>query len=562
MVRLGLGVTPIIAPSPTAGAPDRMAQFAVARVAAFADWCSRNSVNGHIGEMGWPNRSSDGDQWNRAMATVLAYCETRGLGVTHWATGNNRNGYALSAWQPPSLLADVNATTRCAAVWERYLARTTSQLSGAYVSGGHNKTPFSSENPSDSSTGNFSNLRLGTYNTDYAYDSRATFDYLYGRGVRTVTISFRWERLQPTLSAAFNSTEQTRFTTCVNDAIAAGLRVIVQPFNKGEYYVDNGTAGTRNRIGVDAGCTQANFTDLWTRMATLFSGTAGVIGYGLMNEPATGNFTTWQTVSQAACTAIAAVDTSKAILVPNLAWYPPVSWPSDHPTPWISGVANPIYYEGHFYFDKGDGGFYSELYGDDLAWINAGYSFQDTFTAADVSPIPSGRLGDIDNGVGWNVSKFKIASNTAAPVDSTTCELYRDARYPYGTLRMTVSAWDTATASRAQWLNFRRTWNANFDGWRVGFDSTGVWKLQKSTAGSFASISGGNTVSTGTVVPSLGDVVTVDLPKGTADIVCKVNGAPLYSATDTYLQGATVVGVSCSAAPNYRVDAVEFQPSF
>ena len=534
---------------------DLLTTLAIRRVAAFADWCDRQGVKGHIGEMGWPNRASDGDQWNASMTHMLDYCESRGLSVVHWATGNNRNGYALSAWQPASLLADVTISTRAAPPWEQFLAKTAQPLSGAFVSGGHNKTPFSSENPSDSSTGNFSNLRLGTYNTDYAYDTRATFDYLKARGVKCVTISFRWERLQPTLSAAFNATELARLTTSVTDAIAAGLKVILQPFNKGEYYIDNGTAGDRKRIGVDAALTSAMYADLWTRMATAFAAYSEVIGYGLMNEPATNSITTWQTVSQAACDAIAAVDTSKTIIVPNIGWYPPVSWVSDHPTAWIT-VANPVRYEAHFYFDLTDGGFYTEAYNTAQDSMRTGYRFLDTFTVADVNPIPSARLGEIGIVPGWTVSKFKIVSNQAVPVDSTTCELYQDARFVDGVWRMVVAAWDTVTASRAQWLVFRRTWDANFNGWRFGWDSTGVWKLQKTAAGSYGSISGGNTVSTGTIVPTAGDVIEVEL-RG-AQIMCRVNGAVMYRTYDTYLQGATVGGPSCLNAPNYAVNSVGF----
>lgn len=545
------------------GATDLMIRRALSEVKAFKEWCDRNGVQGHIGEMSCPYRSSDVVQWNRLLARVLDYCERSGLSVVQWATGNNRNSYHLAAWQPSSLLADVSISTASAPVWERYLSRTQQPLSGAFVSGGHNRTPFSSENPSTASTGNFSNVNIGTYNTHYAYDSRATFDYLYARGIRCVTMSYRMERVQPTLSAAFNTTERDRLVASVNDAIAAGMRVILQPFNKGEYYIHNvgNNNGDRKRFGVDAETTSAAFADHWTRMATLFASEPGVVGYGIMNEPASNSITTWQTVSQTACEAIEAVDTSKTIIVPNIAWFPPVSWGSDHPTAWITGITNPVRYEAHFYFDLTNGGFYDETYSEAMASAATGYRFLDTFTTADVSPIPSARLGEIGISPGWTVSKFRIVSNTAAPTDSTTCELYQDARAVNGTWRMVVSAWDTATASRQQWLVFRRAWDASFNGWRFGWDSTGVWKLQKTNgSGSYGSISGGNTVSTGTVVPTAGDVVEVELDG--AVITCKVNGSVVYTTTDTYLQGATIGGPMCIAAPSFRVDSVGFLPSY
>lgn len=537
---------------------DLLTRLAVRRLDAFGDWCDRNGVEGHVGEFSTPNRASDVAQWNRTVEAVLARCEERGLSVVQWASGNNRNGYDKAAWQPASLLADVSISTASAPPWERYLAKTAQPLSGVFVSGGHNRTPFSGENPSDASTGNFSNVNLGTYDTHYAYDSRATFDYLKSRGVRCVTISFRWERLQPTLSAAFNATESTRLQTCVNDAIAAGLRVILQPFNKGEYYIDNGSAGTRRRIGVDAELTSAMFNDLWTRLATLFSGTAGVVGYGLMNEPASNNITTWQTVSQAAAEAIEAVDTTKTIIVPMLSWFPLVSIGSGHPTAWITGITNPIRYEAHFYLDLTDGGFYTESYNQALASMATGFRLRDTWGGGNVNPIPALRLGDIGISPGWTVSNFQILDGTAAPTGSGTCQLYQDARFVDGTWRMVVAAWDTATASRQQWLVFRRAWDASFNGWRFGWDSTGVWKLQKTDgSGNYGSISGGNTVSTGTVVPTAGDVVEVQLSG--ARIICRVNGTVIYDAVDSYLQGATIGGAMTIAAPNFRSGPIDFR---
>lgn len=53
-----------------------------------------------------------------------------------------------------------------------------------------------------------------------------------------------------------------------------------------------------------------------------------------------------------------------------------------------------------------------------------------------------------------------------------------------------------------------------------------------------------------------GDVVEVELKD--ALIICRVNGNVVYTHESSYLQGATIIGAMCIAAPNFAVDLLEF----
>ena len=97
-------------------------------------------------------------------------------------------------------------------------------------------------------------------------------------------IEFRWERLQPTLRGALDPAELSRLTEVVDRAREAGLAVILDMHNYGAYYLADGPVGVRRPIG-SASVAIADFADVWRRISQAFQGDAGVLAYGLMNEP-------------------------------------------------------------------------------------------------------------------------------------------------------------------------------------------------------------------------------------------------------------------------------------
>lgn len=171
----------------------------------------------------------------------------------------------------------------------------------------------------------------GPENSSPVFPTSGDWTYLGSLGIKTVRLALAWENLQPTLNGALASGYVSSINSAIASARAQGIGVILDIHNYGHYAnstawgstvtsAGNGgnTAANVYAIG-DAGLPTANYTNLCTRLSTQFVGTAGLVGYGIMNEPnnfAAGN-TAWQVAAQACVTAIRAVDTITPIYVPG-----------------------------------------------------------------------------------------------------------------------------------------------------------------------------------------------------------------------------------------------------
>jgi endoglucanase len=201
------------------------------------------------------------------------------------------------------------------------------------------------------------------------FDTAASFRFLAARGHTLVRLPFLWESIQPTLSAALDSTNLTALTTAVTNAGNAGLKVILDVHNYAAY---NGIS-----YGATGSFTLADFTDLWTRLSTAFAGNSTVLAYGLMNEPralptvasVTGN-ERWKIAQQAALDAIRANGDTKCVLISGYSSASMGSWLSasnGQPTPYITDSANNFRWEAHHYWDAGTTGAYTTTYADAVA---------------------------------------------------------------------------------------------------------------------------------------------------------------------------------------------------
>lgn len=126
----------------------------------------------------------------------------------------------------------------------------------------------------------FGSARPGTYGVDYAYPSAETIAFLAGHAT-VLRLPFAWERVQPTRQAALDATEVGRITAVLDAAATAGLTVLLDVHNYGRFTDPDGT----EHVFGDGTLTEADFTDLWTRLAATFGGHAALGGYDLMNEP-------------------------------------------------------------------------------------------------------------------------------------------------------------------------------------------------------------------------------------------------------------------------------------
>ena len=193
----------------------------------------------------------------------------------------------------------------------------------------------------------------GTFGVDYTYPTNAEATYFKSKGMNVIRLPFRWERLQPTLNAALDPTELNRLQTFVNQAIAAGHTVVLDPHNYARY---------KNNIIGASSVTNANFADFWGRLATVYKNNPAVL-FGLMNEPSEMSTETWVAAANAAIVAIRNVGANNVILVPGNGWTGAHSWDQN----WygtanavamlsIKDSANNIMFEAHQYLDSNSSG--------------------------------------------------------------------------------------------------------------------------------------------------------------------------------------------------------------
>ena len=193
----------------------------------------------------------------------------------------------------------------------------------------------------------------GTFGVDYTYPTNAEATYFKSKGMNIIRLPFRWERLQPTLNAALDPTELNRLQTFVNQAIAAGHTVVLDPHNYARY---------KNNIIGASSVTNANFADFWGRLATVYKNNPAVI-FGLMNEPNSMSTETWVAAANAAIASIRAAGANNVIAVPGNGWTGAHSWDQN----WygtansiamlsIKDSANNIMFEAHQYLDSNSSG--------------------------------------------------------------------------------------------------------------------------------------------------------------------------------------------------------------
>jgi hypothetical protein len=166
----------------------------------------------------------------------------------------------------------------------------------------------------------------------------------------------------------------------------------------GTFLNNHANGATLTNLGVKyiyggATVTQAHFTDMWTRLSNRYQNNANVIAYDLMNEPVNLTQTSWQTISNAAISAIRTaegVGTHKLVMVEKggLLGATIMDWTTSVPN-WVVDSANNFRYSAHHYWAIGSDPFYNETYATVLANAQRiGY-----VTAARPSPLVTPVVG-------------------------------------------------------------------------------------------------------------------------------------------------------------------------
>jgi hypothetical protein len=207
----------------------------------------------------------------------------------------------------------------------------------------------------------------GTEGTNYFQPLEADVAYYASKGFTLIRLPFIWERIQPTLNGALDSTYKGYIDNAIDLARKYKMKIVLDLHNYGRYTI----SGVEHIIG-DGTLTTAHLADLWSRLATSYVDEDVVFAYDLMNEPhdmtvatTSSNYNTtatWTLAAQAAIDAIRLVDTKHWILLETDNWAGLASFTSSYgsnPDVWWDDPSNRTMLSCHYYQDSDHSGQYS-----------------------------------------------------------------------------------------------------------------------------------------------------------------------------------------------------------
>jgi len=191
----------------------------------------------------------------------------------------------------------------------------------------------------------------GTYNVNYTYPNQTEVDYFRSKGLNIFRLCFRWERLQQSTNANFNSAELSRLHTFVSTTTAKGIYVILDPHNFQRYYPDPSNFQSSSQGLVGSAVPDSAFVDFWSRLATIYKTNDHVI-FNLMNEPNSMPTEQLVTSENAAIAGIRAAGAANLILVPGNGWTGAWMWQNNYyGTPNAQAMLNIVDSGNNFAFD-------------------------------------------------------------------------------------------------------------------------------------------------------------------------------------------------------------------
>lgn len=210
----------------------------------------------------------------------------------------------------------------------------------------------------------------GVPHTDYYVPRPEDLDYLRGRGLTTLRVPFKWERLQPSPGGALDATFLGFLRDLADQAAARGVGLILDVHNYGGYQGEKIGGGT---------VTPGHLADLWKRLAGELAGHTGVVAYDLMNEPS--NMPApgvWPETAQLVTETIRQVDPETTLYVEGDHWSSAASWVRVNGDLDIQDPSDNLVYSAHTYFDRDSSGVH--------------YSWEEEVAAGDQLQDPPGEL--------------------------------------------------------------------------------------------------------------------------------------------------------------------------
>lgn len=156
----------------------------------------------------------------------------------------------------------------------------------------------------------------GRPGTDYLYPTAEELEHFIARGLGTIRLPFRWERLQPRLHGPLDQAELGRIDAVVAEVAGRGGFLLLDPHNYARY---------KDAVIGSPDLPNEAFADFWRRLAAHYANNRHVL-FGLMNEPHDMPIAIWFRAAQAAIDAIRASGARNLVLVPGASWSGAHSW--------------------------------------------------------------------------------------------------------------------------------------------------------------------------------------------------------------------------------------------
>jgi endoglucanase len=155
----------------------------------------------------------------------------------------------------------------------------------------------------------------GVHGRDYVYPTKATAAPFAEKGMNSIRLPFRWERIQPVMNGPLDEEEMQLLDASLAD-LSGFQQVILDVHN---YAIYHGKPISPHDQ------TAAALPDLWRRLALRYKDRPN-IAFGLMNEPFKTSASDWRKIADATTTAIRQTGARNLVLVPGTLWTGGHSW--------------------------------------------------------------------------------------------------------------------------------------------------------------------------------------------------------------------------------------------
>jgi endoglucanase len=181
----------------------------------------------------------------------------------------------------------------------------------------------------------------------------AEMQYYSGKGLKLIRLPFLWEKVQPSLDGTLNVTYLAQMDQVIASAKTYNISVMIDMHNYCRYPY-NGTVITQ-----PGGPTQAQYNDVWTKLATHYANETTIWGYDIMNEPNNLNGADWFKIAQGAITSIRVVDANHTIVIEGDNWSHGDTWFNYNDNLYqLTDPKKNLVFEAHQYFDSDGSGTY------------------------------------------------------------------------------------------------------------------------------------------------------------------------------------------------------------